>query len=51
MRRIRRFGVIAAFAVMAGLIGAAVMSASNEGNPAPIVWRDHVLDPTTTSTR
>ena len=50
MGRIRRFSLLAAFAVIAGLIGAAVVSsASNEGNPAPIVWRDHVLDPTTTT--
>jgi hypothetical protein len=51
MGRIRRFGLIAAFAVIAGLIGVAVFSASDDGVPAPIVWRDHVLDPTTTSTR
>ena len=50
MRRIRRFGVIAAFAVIAGLIGA-VISTSDDGVPAPIVWRDHVIEPTTTSTR
>jgi hypothetical protein len=51
MRRIRRFGVIAVFAVIATVIGAAVIAASDDGIPAPIVWRDHVLDPTTTSTR
>jgi hypothetical protein len=51
MRRIRRFGVIAVFAVIAAVIGGAVISASDDSIPAPIVWRDHVLDPTTTSTR
>ena len=52
MGRIRRFGLIAAFAVIAGLIGAAVVSSTSDGgNPAPIVWRDHVVDPTTTTTR
>ena len=50
MGRIRRFSLIAAFAAIAGLIGAAVISTSNDGNPAPVVWHDHVLDPTTTST-
>ena len=49
MRRFRRFGVIAAFTVMAGLIGAAFISASNDGHPAPIVWRDHVIETTTTT--
>jgi hypothetical protein len=29
----------------------AVEAASSDAIPAPIVWRDHVLDPTTTSTR
>ena len=52
MGRIRRFGLIAAFAVVAGLIGAAVVSSGSDGGkPAPIVWRDHVVDPTTTTTR
>ena len=50
MGRIRRFSLIAAFVVIAGLIGAAVLAGSDDGSPAPIVWRDHVLDPTTTST-
>jgi hypothetical protein len=49
MGRIRRFSLIAAFAALAGLIGAAVVSSANDGNPAPIVWHDHVLDPTTTT--
>jgi hypothetical protein len=51
MGRIRRFGLLAALAVITGLIGAAVISGSGDDVPAPIVWRDHVLDPTTTSTR
>jgi hypothetical protein len=50
MGRIRRLGFIAAFFVIAGLIGAAVISGSGDGVPAPIVWRDHVLESTTTST-
>ena len=50
MGRIRRFGLIAAFVVIAGLIGAAVLSGSDHGVPAPIVWQDHVLNPTTPST-
>jgi hypothetical protein len=48
MGRIRRLGLITAFAVIAGLIGAVVLSASDDGVPAPIVWRDHVIDSTTT---
>jgi hypothetical protein len=51
MGRIRRLGLIAAFFVIAGLIGAAVISGSGDGVPAPIVWRDRVLDPTTTTSR
>jgi len=50
MGRIRRVGLVTAFAVIGGLIGAAVFS-SDDGVPAPIVWRDHVLETTTTSTR
>jgi hypothetical protein len=50
MSRIRRLGVVAVFTLIAGLIGAAI-SASGDSAPAPVVWRDHVLDPTTTSTR
>jgi hypothetical protein len=50
MSRIRRLSVVAVFAVITGLIGA-VIAASDGGTPAPIVWHDHVLDPTTTSTR
>jgi len=52
MGRIRRLGLIAAFFVITGLIGAAVVSStSDDGLPAPIVWRDRVLDPTTTTSR
>ena len=41
---------IAAVVVAAGLAGIAVEAGSDDGVPAPIVWRDYVLDPTTTST-
>jgi hypothetical protein len=51
MGRIRRFGLIATFTVIAGLVGVAVYSASDDSVPAPIVWRDHVIDSTTTTTR
>ena len=51
MGRIRRLGLIATSAVIAVLIGVAVYSATDDGVPAPIVWRDHILDPTTPSTR
>ena len=46
-----RIGAIAAVAVAAGLVGIAVEAGSDDGVPAPIVWRDYVLDPTTTTTR
>jgi hypothetical protein len=51
MGRIRRLGLIAAFAVTAALIGAAVHSATDGGVPAPVVWQDRILDPTTPGTR
>jgi hypothetical protein len=44
MGQIRRFVVIAVFAVIAAAIGSAAISASHDGIPAPIVWRDHVVD-------
>jgi hypothetical protein len=51
MGRIRRLGLTATFAVTAALIGAAVHSATDDSVPAPVVWRDHVVDPAMTNTR
>jgi hypothetical protein len=45
-----RLGAIAAVALAVGLMGVAVESGAHDGIPAPVVWRDHVLDPTTTTT-
>jgi hypothetical protein len=50
LSRPRRLGAIAAVAVAAGVVGVAVEAGSGDGIPAPIVWQDHVLDPTTTTT-
>ena len=50
LSRRRRLGAIAAMALAAGLVGVAVESASGDGFPAPVVWRDHVLETTTTNT-
>ncbi len=51
LSRSRRLAGIAAVAVAAGLVGIAVEAGSDDGVPAPIVWRDYVLDPSTTTTR
>ena len=51
LSRSRRRAAIAAVAVAAGLVGIAVEAGSDDGVPAPIVWRDYVLDPTTATTR
>ena len=48
--RPRRLGAIVAVVLAAGLLSVAVEAGSDDGTPAPVVWRDHVLDPTTTST-
>ena len=50
LSRPRRLAAIAAVTVAAGLMGAVAESRPDDGIPAPVVWRDHVLDPTTTST-
>jgi hypothetical protein len=49
MGRTARLGIIAALAIAAGLIGAGVFSASDGGTPAPVVWRDHVVESTPTT--
>jgi hypothetical protein len=49
MGRFRRFGIIAACAVTAVLLGAAVLSVRADDAPDPIVWRDHVVETTTTT--
>ncbi|HKN38705.1 MAG TPA: hypothetical protein VJ456_06320, partial [Acidimicrobiia bacterium] len=46
----RRAGVAAvAVAVTAGLIAVGAVAGSGGGAPAPVIWRDHVADPTVTS--
>jgi hypothetical protein len=49
--RRRRFGLCAAALVAAGLVGATVQATSSGSTPAPVVWRDHVVDSTMTGTR
>ena len=49
MGRFRRFGVITASAVIAVLVGAALLSVRADDTPDPIVWRDHVVETTTTT--
>jgi hypothetical protein len=51
LSRPRRLRAIAAVALAAGLVGVAVEAGSDDGIPAPIVWRDHVLDQTTPGSR
>jgi len=41
--------LIATVAVTAGLVVAAFGVASNDGTPTPVVWRDHVVETTTTT--
>lgn len=49
-RGLRRPGaVIATVALTAGLAVAAFAVASEDGPPAPVVWRDHVVETTTTT--
>jgi hypothetical protein len=50
LSRPRRLAAIATVAVAAGLAGAAAEAGSGHGTPAPVVWRDHVVDPTTSTT-
>jgi hypothetical protein len=40
----RRGALIATIGLTAGLVVAAFAAASDEGTPAPVVWRDHVVE-------
>jgi hypothetical protein len=51
LSRHHRLGLCAAALVGASLVGATVQATSGGATPAPVVWRDHVVDPTTTGTR
>jgi hypothetical protein len=47
----RRAVVAAAVAVAAGLLGVGAVAGSGEHPPAPVIWRDHVVDRTATTIR
>ncbi len=48
-RPLRRLGAaIAALAVTAG-VAVALGNGSGDDTPAPVVWRDHVVEPATTT--
>lgn len=48
-RRLRRLGAaIAALAVTAG-VAVALGAGPGDETPAPVVWRDYVVEPTTTT--
>ena len=50
LTRRRRLGVCAAALVAAGLVGATVEATSGQRTPAPVVWRDHVVEPAPSTT-
>jgi hypothetical protein len=49
MGRTRRLGIAAALALAAAVIGVGVVAASGDRTPAPVVWRDQVVDSTPTT--